>query len=366
MMAIDQYDVCIIGSGPAGAAVAKALTGSGLKTVILEKQKLPRYKMCSGMLFPEAQAIVRRTFGDIPEKALSLPKEFKGIRVYPTKNSPLDKPAEILMPSSLFSKEPGLANCLLNVSRAAFDYWLCAQTEAALLDNCNIKKLIKDDGRIIIGIDRNSEYFEIHALYLVGADGGQSMVRKKFFSDDSKPIAQIPAYEEHYTGSVNLDTNNWFYAFLDPEFSQGFATFHQKDGHFIAVTGALEGKLVKSFFDKFREHLEQVHGLSVKERIHSCGIVLNDMCFRGDFRLGEDNILLCGEAAGFMRFFTEGITTALITGLKAGESILKHTKVGGNLIEFYSETVSSEINVVTEQHMQYASVITSLIANEER
>jgi ribulose 1,5-bisphosphate synthetase/thiazole synthase len=48
---INEFDVCIIGSGPAGAAVAKALTGSGLKTVILEKQKLPRYKMCSGMLF---------------------------------------------------------------------------------------------------------------------------------------------------------------------------------------------------------------------------------------------------------------------------------------------------------------------------
>ena len=359
-MTINEFDVCIIGSGPAGAAVAKALTGSGLKTVILEKQKLPRYKMCSGMLFPEAQAIIHRTFGEIPENVLSTPRTFGGIRIYPTKDTPPDKPVEVHMPSPLFSKEPGLANYLLNVSRAGLDYWLCTQSDATLLDNCTIRKLIKKNGKIEIGIERESDNIEIHARYLVGADGGQSMVRKKFFSDDSKPIAQIPAYEEHYTGSVNLDTEQWFYAFLDPEFSQGFASFHQKDNRLIAVTGVLEGRLLKSYFDKFRAHLEQAHGLVVKEHVHSCGIILTDMCFRGDFRLGEDTVLLCGEAAGFMRFFTEGITTALITGLKAGESILKHAKAGGNLIEMYAEAVAPEIKVVTEQHMQYASVIASM------
>ena len=36
-----RYDVVIIGSGPAGAATAKSLTGHGLKTVIVEKAKLP-------------------------------------------------------------------------------------------------------------------------------------------------------------------------------------------------------------------------------------------------------------------------------------------------------------------------------------
>ena len=35
----DSYDVVIVGSGPAGAGTAKALTGSGLDTLIVERDK---------------------------------------------------------------------------------------------------------------------------------------------------------------------------------------------------------------------------------------------------------------------------------------------------------------------------------------
>jgi flavin-dependent dehydrogenase len=47
-----DYDVVIIGSGPAGSPAAKALAGHGLKNIIVERAKLPRYKMCNGILSP--------------------------------------------------------------------------------------------------------------------------------------------------------------------------------------------------------------------------------------------------------------------------------------------------------------------------
>ena len=40
-----DYDVVIVGAGPAGAGAARALTGSGLNTLIVERDRLPRYKM---------------------------------------------------------------------------------------------------------------------------------------------------------------------------------------------------------------------------------------------------------------------------------------------------------------------------------
>ena len=43
----EKYDVIIVGSGPSGASAARALRGSGLRTAILERKKLPRHKMCS-------------------------------------------------------------------------------------------------------------------------------------------------------------------------------------------------------------------------------------------------------------------------------------------------------------------------------
>ena len=56
----NRYDVVIVGAGPAGAAAAQAMRGHGLEAVIIEKASLPRYKMCSGILFPSAAEGRRR------------------------------------------------------------------------------------------------------------------------------------------------------------------------------------------------------------------------------------------------------------------------------------------------------------------
>ncbi|MCP3908795.1 MAG: NAD(P)-binding protein, partial [Oceanicoccus sp.] len=41
----NEYDVVIAGSGPSGAATAKGLVNEGLSVLVLEKKKLPRYKI---------------------------------------------------------------------------------------------------------------------------------------------------------------------------------------------------------------------------------------------------------------------------------------------------------------------------------
>ena len=66
--------------------------------------------------------------------------------------------------------------------------------------------------------------------------------------------------------------------------------------------------------------------------------------------------MLCGEAAGFMRFFTEGITTALITGEKAGECILESIKKGDNPVEHYLKATLSERKFILAQHKQYSQI----------
>ena len=40
----DRYDAVVIGSGPAGATLARQLALKGIRTLVLERQKLPRYK----------------------------------------------------------------------------------------------------------------------------------------------------------------------------------------------------------------------------------------------------------------------------------------------------------------------------------
>ena len=39
-----RYDVLIVGAGPAGTTLAYDLSRRGVSTLILEREKLPRYK----------------------------------------------------------------------------------------------------------------------------------------------------------------------------------------------------------------------------------------------------------------------------------------------------------------------------------
>src|SRR5690554_3557674 len=42
------YDVAVIGAGPSGASAAFHLAKKGIKTILIEKETLPRYKTCGG------------------------------------------------------------------------------------------------------------------------------------------------------------------------------------------------------------------------------------------------------------------------------------------------------------------------------
>ena len=44
------YDVAIVGAGPAGSTLANHLVRSGYKTLILEKSRFPRTKVCGDLI----------------------------------------------------------------------------------------------------------------------------------------------------------------------------------------------------------------------------------------------------------------------------------------------------------------------------
>ncbi|MGZ4984203.1 MAG: FAD-dependent oxidoreductase, partial [Chthoniobacterales bacterium] len=47
-----MFDVAIVGSGPAGAACAAVCARAGVRTLLLEREKFPREKVCGDCLNP--------------------------------------------------------------------------------------------------------------------------------------------------------------------------------------------------------------------------------------------------------------------------------------------------------------------------
>ncbi len=332
----ERYDVVIVGSGPAGAAAAQAMRGHGLDSVMIERDKLPRYKMCSGIVFPRARRLVADDFGPLPNDVLAEPATFHGNRLFFN----LEDPA-IAVPFSVFDDDPDLDEEALNVKRSEFDHWLSRQSEIPIVDGCRFSELRRDGDDLVLELSRDGDEVEVRTRYLVGADGTKSAVRGELSQSFEEGVRFIPNYEEWYTGSIDL-APGWFYQFFDRTITGFFATVVHKDGHIIVVTGSRQEEPVRDYFQRFVAHLEARHGLVIDARVRQSGCGVHDMAATGNYFLGEGNVLLAGEAGGFNRC-AEGITSALVTGRAAGESVVQAFDSGGSALAAYSEAVAPEI-----------------------
>ncbi|MGI6023594.1 MAG: NAD(P)/FAD-dependent oxidoreductase, partial [Methanoculleus sp.] len=57
-----DYDIFVIGGGPAGSTAAYLLAGFGHRVALLEKQKYPRHKVCGGCLSQKSVKFLDRVF----------------------------------------------------------------------------------------------------------------------------------------------------------------------------------------------------------------------------------------------------------------------------------------------------------------
>src|SRR5712692_11545997 len=68
---MEIFDVAIVGGGPAGSTCAAFCAAAGLRTLLLEREKFPREKVCGDCLNPSCWPILRRL--GIAERVALLP-----------------------------------------------------------------------------------------------------------------------------------------------------------------------------------------------------------------------------------------------------------------------------------------------------
>ena len=161
----NDYDVIVVGAGPAGSVISYLLAQNGVSVLLLEKYKLPRYKACGGGInvrtarlipFDISESVENTIYGAMISKKSDTPK----LRKY---NKPLS----------------------YMVMRDRFDYLLTRQAQAVgvkVIDQSKVISVeIETDGVIVK--TTNSDYT---ASIVVGADGAYSVVAR------SSSLAQKP------------------------------------------------------------------------------------------------------------------------------------------------------------------------------
>jgi flavin-dependent dehydrogenase len=327
----EEVDVAVVGAGPAGAAAAKRCAEAGLETVLFEKEKLPRDKVCSGLIVGlAAQRLVREVFGEIPKDVLADPYYYNGVVIY------------------VLGAKPRSIDCRIPVGwRRDIDFWMtqkAVDAGAKVYDGCRIKSVKAERDGIKVHFLRDGEESSLAASYVVGADGVRSAVRRSTF-----PALKVTYQEEIrecYKGSFPLD-RMFFHAFYVP--GKSWFDINHKGPCFCLEVSAKPGEL--------KERLTHAKGILSREygfdpqtkplwRDSCMEPRVHEQLIDGTFKPAKDRILLVGDAAGFPLPTSDGIGTAILSGSMAAESIIDASKQGGQADEHYLQRASVIISTI--------------------
>jgi geranylgeranyl reductase family protein len=307
-----MFDCIVVGAGPAGATVAYHLARRGRSVLVLEREALPRYRVCSGGVSPAVGEWFDFDFSPV----ISL--KVNQIRYTWKAGDAVD--------ASLNTPEP-----MWMVKRDVFDQYVMDQAQRLGAD--------LRDRTAVIGIEFRETHWqvktadgELQARYLIAADGAQgSMAQWLGFPARALrmgAVLELPDASVHPRAQFDfgLVKNGFIWSLPKADgYSIGAGTFRGKEGEDLQAALLAYVKLV---------------GLNPAEaKYHTAPMGLWD----GDTQLHRNQALLVGEAAGVGDPFTaEGIRPAMLTGVKAAEAIDAALSGDANALAHYTQTIQTE------------------------
>jgi len=331
-----MYDVIVVGAGPAGTAAAKRCAEYGLNTLILERRRLPRDKVCGGMVMgPVAHALIKQEFGEIPYSVLSNPPSLAGYIIH----------------------VPGVGNQEINnftplVWRRNLDYWMNQKAQAKgveVRDGARVVGLNQRGWSFVLKITSGKGEQELEAKFIVGADGTGSLIRRVLFPE--LKINYRQAYQEGYPGKLDLDKNRYHW-FFSVDYKPPFFSVHQKDGYIIVNVSGQPGQ-AKWSMNQAKSFLAANYNFDINQKpVLRSGCVelkLHEELVSHAFLPAKGNALLVGDAAGFILPVSgEGIGTAVKSGLLAADSLMRAVESGGKADKIYLTEIESIISIIGE------------------
>ena len=333
---MEEYDVTVVGGGVAGSVAARFSAKHGLKTLQLEKHKTPRNKPCSGIQFPYFEKLIGKK---IPKEKLCKNELYK---------------VDIVTPKG---KTFGGKMRMLNFWRSTFDSWLnqiAIEEGANFQDNASFVDFIKDQNGIVVTYSKDNSSTQIRTRFLIGADGMLSGIRSKLQPESFDKKRLGTAINYYFEGEGNLDPNKLYMHYNSRFGPLMFAWVYLKDEKWVIGTGANENAVdyVKRFFNYVKEKYSLKGKIVKKEGFASTQKITT--------YLGEDNILLTGDAAGLIDLYRGvGMDLAALSGRLAVKAVRKAEETGTSAMQHYQQLMEKTVKKLEsnekKQAKRYAS-----------
>jgi len=307
-------DIIIVGAGPAGISTALhlAILAPELvsRTLILEKARHPRPKLCGGGILPDAEVVLRQLGLDITEIPFAevdwahFEYEGRGFK---------------------FRPDPEQPSAFRVIRRQEFDAWLVSKARVRgflIHENTTVKNITPTESDVVVTTDRG----EYRAMVVVGADGSKSVVRRAIIPHENLHVARLLEVitESIPEKSFHKQSDSYFDFMVLPFGIKGYVWDFPavENGKPVRVRGVYDSNV---FFSKndisLRAALDREfgrHGLQLSSyELEGHPI----RWFDSKCIFSSHRVLLAGDAAGADALFGEGISIALGYGRLTAQAL---------------------------------------------
>ena len=292
-----MYDIAIIGAGPAGCTLARFLDKK-YRVLLLDKRDVTDddypgvHKCCGGLLAPDAQNMLGRMGMAVPVSILVDPQLFL------VRTIDLDNKIERYY-----------QRFYLNIDRLAFDRWLISLVpkNVDLALGCTLKTCSSESGFVKLSFTYNGNTYSEKARVVVGADGGNSTVRRIFFPDKKTPSVYI-AIQEWFEAN---DTTPYYAAVFDKTITDFYSWMISKENTLIIGSALKKDNLALDRYKMLKMRLRD-YGIVYGKKIKREGSFIFRPKDISSIYTGNETCALTGEAAGFISpSSAQGISYAL-------------------------------------------------------
>lgn len=331
---MENYDVAIIGAGPAGAVLAQRL-GLKRKVVLVDARPMqapariseslcagPHYleKCCGGLLAPDARKWLSNRGLFLPASVLD------GVQPDNLRALDLTGSLERLYPTEY-----------INLSRSSFEKWLLSLVPRGVetFYGYRLKKIEREKTgfklRLSSGNNASGSVIELRCRFLVGADGANSMVRR-FLNRPARSQAAYLAVQDVFPAESadaisGAGLFEEYVAFFQPMLTDFYGWIIPKSDQIILGMAmpawVREAKKATVHMELLKKMLRPAgYDFSGSFRRSGCLLLRPHL---SDVFLGDDSVFLIGEAAGFISpSSAEGYSYAFISADNLANAILRH------------------------------------------